>query len=118
MHGQGLALAALLLVVGLPFGGTYPQPCRFPRQYEGRRFQSSYFDVTHDYVAVDCDRKLMYTRSTEDQKQGGFVLVDLKAMREYVFVPGRECVSTAIRPLKVSRVFQRYCFDFDNDCTL
>ncbi|GFR81271.1 hypothetical protein ElyMa_005920200 [Elysia marginata] len=96
-----LSLGAFFVILGPLPTGAYPQPCRFARQYEGHRFQSSYFDVKHDYVAVDCDRKLMYTRSVGEKEENSFTIVNLATNVMYIFNQGRECIETAGRPFEL-----------------
>ena len=98
-------LGATFVILSLPSGGTYPQPCRFPRQYEGFRFQSSYFEVADDYVAVDCDRGLMYTRSVKSEDKNVFTIIDLGTNMMHLFNPGRECIKAGLHPFEVNSLF-------------
>ncbi|RUS91014.1 hypothetical protein EGW08_001231 [Elysia chlorotica] len=87
----------VFVLLAFPYVKGYPQPCRFPRQYEGFRFQSSYTAVADDYVAVDCDRRIMYTRSTKDKDIQRFVIVDLTTNVMHIFNQERQCVKTVAR---------------------
>ncbi|GFN96312.1 hypothetical protein PoB_002281800 [Plakobranchus ocellatus] len=86
----------ILMLFSMVLVKPYPQPCRYPSQYEGRRFQTSYFDAVDEFVAVDCEKKLMYTANKGEEADNGFSLIDLTNNTMSIFDTDGTCYTVPL----------------------